>query len=117
MHEIANREKIYKTFFNEYGHYNPDFSSKEEYTEFIDNLPEFVIPFTYEGEINRNSTDRVLAGVFVDQTKKKLTMSRFEPFPLQSVGSINRHTDIKIEIDEVISKSEMKVLVNQGEVI
>lgn len=109
--EQAQRNQIRDQFFNDFGHYKPEFDSRENYKNFIDELPQYVIPFVYEGEINGSETGNVLCGVFTEQDEQTLTMVRFEPFPVESVGAISSYQDLPIQTDETLSKEKLEILI------
>lgn len=111
LEENLRRDEIYDRFFNNSGYYNPEFDSRDSYKEFISNLPEFVIPFTYEGEINGNKPKGVVAGVFADQTEGTMRLSMYEPLPIESVNAIDKYTDLKIEVNENLDKEKLEILV------
>lgn len=102
-------------FFNKNGHYEKQFESKQHYTDFIESLPEYVIPFKYEGEINGSVPDGVVAGVLADQTEDTVHMTLYEPFPIESIDAIDTYTDLKIEVNQNLDKSDMSVFVKQDE--
>lgn len=98
-------------FFNERGYYEQGVDmSKDEYKNFIDSLPRFVIPFVYNGKIRGSDVEGVVAGVFVDQTSNNITLSRFEPFPEMSADAIESYSDLNIEVNEKLDKKKIKIL-------
>lgn len=109
--ERMNRQKRFDLFFNETGYYEEGVDmSKSEYLEFIESLPRFVIPFTYDGKIGGSEVEGAVAGVFVDQSEEGLSLSRFEPFPYKSADAINSYTDVNIEVNENLDKKKMRIL-------
>jgi hypothetical protein len=115
IQEKASKKRIYNMFFNKNGHYEPQFESKQHYVDFLESLPEYVVPFKYDGKINGSVPDGVVAGVFADQTEESVHMTLYEPIPIESVDAINTYTDLKIEVNQSIDKSDMSVLVKQDE--
>jgi hypothetical protein len=115
IQEKASKKRIYNMFFNKNGHYEKQFESKQHYTDFIESLPEYVIPFKYEGEINGSVPDGVVAGVLADQTEDTVHMTLYEPFPIESIDAIDTYTDLKIEVNQNLDKSDMSVFVKQDE--
>lgn len=111
LEQRLTKDEIYDRFFNSSGYYNPAFDSKKSYKQFLSNLPEFVIPFTYEGDINGTSPNGVVAGVFAGQTDESIRLSMYEPLPIESVNAIDKYTDLKIEVNENLDKEKMSILV------
>lgn len=108
--EKRNRQQRFDLFFNSSGYYYEEFDDKEDYEGFIESLPRFVIPFVYEGKINNSEVNGVIAGVFVEQDDDTITMSRFEPFPYKSAEAIQSYTDLTIEVNETLDKTNMRIL-------
>lgn len=104
-----NRQQRYDLFFNSSYHYEA-FDSKEDYCEFIESLPKFVVPFVYNGKINDSEVDGVVAGVFVDQDQNSITLSGFEPLPYRSAEGLRTHKDVTMELNEKIDKKNMRIL-------
>lgn len=94
------------------GVYSEHFETQEEYDKFIEQLPTYVVPFKYDGEILGGNPEGIVAGVFIDQDDESLKMSRFEPNPIQSKNSIDTYQDIKSnDLNEVIDKKKIEILI------
>lgn len=111
LEQTLTQDELYNRFFKSSGYYNPEFDSKQSYKDFLSNLPEFVIPFTYDGEINGTSSNGVVAGVFAGQTDNKMRLSMYEPLPIESANAIKNYTDLKIEVNENLDKNKISILV------
>lgn len=111
LEQTLTKDELYNRFFKSSGYYNPEFDSKQSYKDFLSNLPEFVIPFTYDGQINGTSSNGVVAGVFAGQTDNKMRLSMYEPLPIESANAIKNYTDLKIEVNENLDKNKISILV------
>lgn len=103
-------DEIYNLFYNKKGYYYNEFKSKEQYINIIDNLPDDVILFKYNGKILDNVPNGVCAGVFTDDKDGKLYLSKYEPIIMKSYKSINKSSDINIEPKQYIDKSKLSIL-------
>lgn len=95
------------------GHYYGEFNSREHYEDFLENLPEYVIPFVYEGDtIAGGEAKGVMGGVFESQDDNYAVLSRFEPRIVEIYNLIDTHEDLTIEVTEKLDKSKLKILTN-----
>ncbi len=92
-----------------------DLDSFEEYNEFIRELPKYVVPFMYEGEILGNEAEGIFLGKFISQNPKEneIVMSQFEPYPLQNHYTINSADDLEIKKEVTLDTSKMSILVEK----
>lgn len=106
------KEEAYNQILRKPIEYQKEFESQEECEKFVDELPNYVVPFKYEGEILDGNPDGIVAGVFVSQDEKYIKMSRFEPNPLDSIDSIETYEDIKFDdLNQKIDKQKIDILV------
>lgn len=89
------------------------FDSRDEYIEFINNVPEYTIPFRYEGEI-KGPADGVLLGSFRKSDDiNKIFLSDFEPFPRERITAITSPNDLTMQnINMVLDKHKIEFLVH-----
>lgn len=95
------------------GHYYEEFNSREHYEDFLENLPEYVIPFVYEGDtIAGGEAKGVMGGTFETQDDNYAVLSRFEPQIVEIYDLIDTYENLTIEVTEKLDKSKLKVLTN-----
>lgn len=91
-------EKAYKNRDSDYigdpemAHWeSKNINNKNEFEEFMKNVPNYVIIFTYDGKIGGNSIDGFIAATFinVDGKNTKATVNRIEPNPIKNIESID----------------------------
>lgn len=104
------KDRANAELFNKKGYYRDVFETQEEYERFLSQLPTFVISFTYnKDEILGGSPNPVMAGVFTEQTKEKVRMTRFDPMVRNNIEHIDTYEDIAIETDEWLDKKYLEI--------
>lgn len=105
-----SKDEIYSFFYNDKGYYEGVFNSKDEYNKIIEETPENVVIFKYEGDISGSGEDdSVYAGVFSEQDDKTVTLVRFDPLITQSYNHIKNADDLPGETNESLDKTKLQI--------
>lgn len=105
-----SREEAYNKLFNNMGYYKDEFESKKEYNKILNNLPNDVVVFDYNGEINGNKPSSIVAGVFSHQNEDTIYLTYFEPMIINNYKYIDSLDDLTVEdINEELDKDKITI--------
>lgn len=103
-----------RLIFSNSGYYQDEFSSRNEYENFIQKLPKYVVLFKYGGDkIAGGNPEGLLAGAFGSQDETTIVLNWFEPMVMRNIDNIETYEDLTIQTNERLEKENIKIYISQ----